>query len=61
MYAECNNKMYRIQITEENPSWKTIEVKRVRVKNGKVEIGFLAHGAANSFCQIDDVTFVKSP
>lgn len=57
MYAESNGKTSRYNI-QENPNWKTIELKRIPVKNGKVEIGFIAEGAAAAFCYVDDVVLV---
>lgn len=59
MFAESNGKMQLYPIVEENTSWKTITIAGVMVKSGKVEIGFVAEGAANAFCYVDDVTFVK--
>ncbi len=59
MYVLCKGKSRVYSINEENSSWKTIAIERVAVRSGKVEIGFLAEGAANAFCYIDDVTFVK--
>lgn len=59
MYAESNGKKQLYPIIEENTSWKTMIIERIIVKAGKVEIGFVADGAANAFCYVDDVTFVK--
>ena len=59
MYAVSNGKKYRHAIKEENASWKRIEIKRVKVKGGKVEIGFLAEGEANAFCYVDNVELVN--
>lgn len=60
MYALSNDNHFKYTITEENKSWKTINITNVMVKAGKVEIGFLADGTANAFCQIDDITLVKN-
>jgi hypothetical protein len=46
------------KITAENPEWKTIALKHISVKNGQVEIGFIAIGEAGAFCHVDDVSFV---
>ena len=59
MYAESGKKITRYQFKKENPDWQSITLK-VQVKGGKVEIGFLANGAAHAFCYVDDVSFVKS-
>lgn len=59
MYAESKGKTYKLAIKEENTGWKTIELKRIPVKGGKVEIGFTAEGAANAFCYVDDVSLQK--
>ncbi|GAB6010966.1 family 43 glycosylhydrolase [Viscerimonas tarda] len=59
MYAESGGKINTLKITAENPSWSAINLKEVPVKNGKIEIGFLANGIAGANCQIDDVSLVK--
>ena len=59
MYALSNGKKRSYNIKEENASWKTITIKNVAVKAGKVEIGFLADGSANASCQVDDVSLVR--
>ncbi|MWB94031.1 family 43 glycosylhydrolase [Flavobacterium sp. GA093] len=59
MYALSNRKRLTYNIKDENTSWKTITIKNIPVKAGKVEIGFLADGTANVSCQIDDVSLVK--
>ncbi|RYZ28443.1 MAG: beta-xylosidase [Chitinophagaceae bacterium] len=59
MYAKSAGKLSRVSFKNENPAWKTIELKRIAVKGGKLEIGFVAEGAANSFCQVDDILFVN--
>jgi hypothetical protein len=48
-----------LSIEDENPSWKTIRIADVLVKNSKITIGFYANGTANAFCLVDDVTLVK--
>lgn len=60
MYAESAGKQISSEITGHNKEWTTIEIENIEVKNGKVEIGFFAHGSAEASCQIDDVSFVRS-
>lgn len=60
MYAVSNGKWSRYQIKHENAHWQTVTLERVSVKGGKVEIGFLAEGKANSYCHVDDVSLTKS-
>ncbi|MBC7846456.1 MAG: family 43 glycosylhydrolase [Flavobacterium sp.] len=60
MYAISNGNQLKYSVKEENTSWQTINITNIDVKAGKVEIGFLADGAANAFCQIDDVLLVKN-
>ncbi len=60
MYSASNGKTVQHSFKEENPAWKTIELKRIEVKGGKIEIGFVAGGEANSFCYVDDVSLVKT-
>jgi hypothetical protein len=61
MYATSNDKTLKYAVTEENSSWITIRIEDIKIENGKVEIGFLADGAANAFCHVDDVSLVKIP
>lgn len=60
VYALSNSKTFKINIKNENQNWKTIKVKNIAIKGGKIEVGFIADGKANSFCFIDDVSLVKS-
>ena len=59
MYAESGAKVKSIDMGSKVTSWTTIKLDNVKVKNNKVEIGFVAEGAAGASCQVDDVTFVK--
>ncbi len=57
MYARSGGRLYTQRIERENDTWTTITIENIRIRNGKVEVGFLAHGAANAFCYIDDLAF----
>lgn len=59
MVAQSNNKVKSFSIAEENPAWKTIAINNIAVKAGKIEIGFVAEGAANAFCLVDDIELVR--
>jgi hypothetical protein len=59
MYAESNGTKLNYAVKIENPTWQTIRIKNIPVKAGKVEVGFIAEGAANAFCYVDDVELVK--
>lgn len=59
MYAQSNAKTVTFDIKEEHPSWTTISLEHITVKNGALEIGFIADAAALSFCYADDVMLVK--
>lgn len=59
MYAESGGKRKAMPLVAENADWRTVELKDVVVRNGKVEIGFWAEGEAGASCQVDDVCFVK--
>ena len=59
MFASSGGVDYKLSIEDENPSWKTIRIADVLVKNSKITIGFYANGTANAFCLVDDVTLVK--
>lgn len=60
MYALSNGKIFSSTVKNENPEWKTIVIKNIPVKAGKVEIGFKAAGNANAFCLADDISLIKS-
>jgi len=59
MYAVANGKTFTSPIEKENSEWRTITIENITFKNGKIEIGFLATGAAGSFCNVDDISLVK--
>lgn len=59
MYAFSNGQRFVFSINGETTTWKTIKLERINVKNGKVEIGFLAEGNANAYCYVDDVELIK--
>ncbi len=60
MYSVSNGKTRRYAVKGANVSWEKISIRRIKVRGGKVGIGFLAEGAANSYCYVDDVEFVKT-
>lgn len=60
IYAESGGQTQSYKVTQENAEWTDINITDINVTNGKVEIGFIAHGSAYASCQIDDVTFIKS-
>ncbi len=60
MFALSNGVEQHYNVKDENAAWKTISIEGVFIKNGKVEIGFLAEGTANAFCYVDDVALVKT-
>lgn len=59
MYATANGKTFIYRVESENPEWRTIKIENITFRDGIIEIGFLAEGAANSFCYVDDVSVVK--
>lgn len=59
MYAASDGQTNVHTITGEHNSWTSIHIDHIQVKGGKVEIGFIADGAANAFCYVDDVVLVK--
>lgn len=60
MYANSGGKRFNISVEEENTTWKTISIEKVKVKDNEVEIGFLADGSAGAYCLVDDVSLVKN-
>ncbi|WP_416844248.1 family 43 glycosylhydrolase [Flavobacterium sp. LB3P122] len=60
IYALSNGNTLKYSFKEENTSWKTVYIENIPVAKGKIEIGFLTDGTANSFCHVDDVSLVKT-
>ena len=60
MYALSNGKTVRYSMKMANTSWRTVTLKNITISGGRAEIGFMAEGAANAVCQIDDVSLVKN-
>ncbi|HEY1020671.1 MAG TPA: family 43 glycosylhydrolase, partial [Flavisolibacter sp.] len=58
MYAESNGRTGTKSLAEANEEWTTVTLKNIKVKGGKAEVGFVAEGAANAFCFVDDVSLV---
>ena len=60
MYATTGGKTFTYRIEAESPTWQTIKIETIKVSGGKVEIGFMADGAANAACYVDDVSLLKA-
>ena len=60
MFAFSNGQRFEYSIKEETTNWKTIKLESIKVKNGKVEIGFLAEGNAKAYCYVDDVELIRA-
>ncbi len=59
MYAESGGRRTAAKIRQAMTSWTEIEISRVRVSGGRVEIGFVACGEAGAVCLVDDVSLVR--
>ncbi len=59
MYALSGNKEAKYAIKNEHTAWETISIT-INVTDGKVEIGFVAHGKANAFFLVDDIFLVRT-
>ncbi|HUC83120.1 MAG TPA: family 43 glycosylhydrolase [Flavisolibacter sp.] len=59
MYAVSNGKTATKRFSSSNDAWKTIEIRNIKIRGGKVEIGFVAEGAPHAFCYVDDISLVK--
>ncbi|MBO5303824.1 MAG: carboxypeptidase regulatory-like domain-containing protein [Lachnospiraceae bacterium] len=60
LFATSGGKTFATSFAAENTSWTTVRMNHVVVADNQVEIGFLATGAADALCIIDDVTFTKA-
>ncbi|HRG25070.1 MAG TPA: beta-xylosidase, partial [Chitinophagaceae bacterium] len=59
MYAKSKGKTFRYTFTGENNEWKKISLSHIKVRKGKLEIGFDAAGAAGAVWLVDDVELVR--
>ena len=59
MYAKVGPDTMRIDLPKAVSAWTKVELCDVAVTGGQVEVGFLADGAANDWCRIDDVSLVR--
>ncbi|WP_294185822.1 hypothetical protein [uncultured Sphingobacterium sp.] len=60
MYALSDGKAYKKKLSKADQHWSDITLANISIKNGRVEIGFMASGKANAYCYIDDVTLIRS-
>lgn len=60
MYATSGTRTTQATVTTDNPQFTTLRLDAIQVTNNQVEIGFLAEGAANADCFIDDVALVRA-
>lgn len=60
MYAISGGKRFQYPLKNENLDWQIMTLKNILVKDGKIEIGFLADGKANGLCLVDDVSLKRS-
>jgi hypothetical protein len=60
MYATTGGRTFSYRIQAGIPEWTSIKLDNLPIRDGKVEIGFAADGAASSFCYVDDVVLVRS-
>lgn len=59
MYAKSKGKTFRYTISGDYGAWKKITLSHIKVRKGKVEIGFEAAGAGAAVLLVDDVELVK--
>jgi hypothetical protein len=59
MYAASAGKRIANKVKRATPQWTTLTLKRVPVRNGKIEVGFRADGSAGASCQVDDISLVR--
>ena len=60
MYALSGMETFKTDMPYSDGQWHTVQVKDIPIKDGKVEVGFMADGAANAWCRIDDMTLLKT-
>ncbi len=60
MYAKANGLMKKIEIGSLQEEYTEVTLKDIFVKDGTVEVGFLAQGSAGASCLVDDVSLSLS-
>ena len=60
MFAQSNDSTFNVDLPYSDSQWHSVEIKNILIKNGKVDVGFIADGAARVWCRIDDVTLIKT-
>lgn len=58
MYAKSSGVVFSADMNHADNKWYDVTIDSVIVKDGRVELGFKAAGAANSWCHVDDVKFI---
>jgi hypothetical protein len=58
MFAESTGRRVTQKVKGGDSQWKTIELSRIHVRNGRVDIGFKAKGNAGASCQVDDISLI---
>lgn len=59
LYAESGGRKLMTRLAPGASGWTTVELNKIAVRNGKVEIGFYADGRGGASCQVDDVLLIK--
>jgi Glycosyl hydrolases family 43 len=59
IYANSSGKMVHYNIINDNNDWKKITLTNIKIRKGKVEIGFEAEGDADAVWLVDDVELVR--
>jgi hypothetical protein len=59
MYAASQGKTLLYPVEDTNYAWQTISIANISVKNGIIELGFIAEGSAFATAEVDDVILVK--
>ena len=60
MYARVGNDTIQTALPSGSDKWQKVELSDIAIRNGEVEVGFLADAAAGAWCHIDDVSLVRT-
>lgn len=55
MFAASAGEVFSVGLSEGASEWKPVTLSGIKVKEGRVEIGFHAVGVAGASCQVDDI------
>lgn len=60
MYALSGTQTFKVDMPYNDGVWHTFQIKDIPINDGKIEVGYMADGAAKAWCRVDDMSLVKT-